>query len=241
MKIQQLGSLPLASLLLTVACGAPPEPTGTTRAAETSRLGSNDDGANGGGIGGPKRNGLHINGLDENGLHINGLDENGLHINGLDENGLHINGLELEGLYVSGSQLGATMASTSQVLSGAALVGATFDITSREAGVDVSYVLRIDHVELDAGAATPDVHLYSISYHRQGDEAWQSVCTDDSGDPERRSRSRASDGTPRPAGAARRPARSRWPAGAVRSGAARAGAIAPGSRPSWSTTRPAST
>lgn len=163
MKIQNASSLPLASLLFIVACGSAPEPES---------------------FDGLKRNGLHVNGLTSNGLHINGMSANGLHVNGMSANGLFDNGPELEGLYVDGSQISTTIASTSQVVSGAELVGATFDVTAHEAGVDVPYVLRIDHVERDAGAVTPDVYLYSISYRHPGDETWRSACTDDSGAPE---------------------------------------------------------
>ncbi len=161
MKNQIVRSLSLASILFASACGSAVEPI--------------DD---------PTLDRLHVNGL-----HINGLDENGLHINGLDENGLHINGTsasgqELEGLHVEGSQMSAYMASTSEVLTGAELVDAIFEVNAGEPGGDVTYLLRIDDVELDAGAATPDVYLYSMSYRREGDAAWRPICTDGGGDPE---------------------------------------------------------
>jgi hypothetical protein len=155
MKMQKVSSLSVAGLLFTVACGA------------------NGDGAQG-----PKRNGLHVNGLTSNGLHVNGL-----HLNGLSANGLSANGAALEGVYVTGSELSA-LTPTGEILSGAALVGATFEIAIQEAGVEVPALLRIDGVELDAGAVTPDVHLHAMSYRRQGEPAWQPVCTDDSGAPE---------------------------------------------------------
>lgn len=171
MKIQVLPSLLLNAVLFTTACGAAAELEGPIADDLDRRL---------------ARNGLHIN---SGGLIANGMSANGMSANGLDENGLHINGLTLdsvlyEALHVDGSQLAVYSAAAGRVLSGAELVGATLDVTSAQPGGSAAYLLRIDGVERDADAVTPDVHLYAMSYRRPGDAEWQSVCTDATGAPE---------------------------------------------------------
>jgi len=186
MKIQPLPSLLLGTVLFTTACGSAAglavSSDGDLRWSDGARLGR---------LRAERKikvaeNGLHINGER---LLANGMSANGMSANGLDENGLHINGITLdsemfENLRVDGSQLSAYSAAAGRVLTGVELSGATLEVTSAQPGGGDAYLLRIDGVELDAGAVTPDVYLYSMSYRRPGDAAWRSVCIDAGGAPE---------------------------------------------------------
>jgi hypothetical protein len=125
-------------------------------------------------------NGYQVNGSSFNGLKINGTAWNslgapGTEIDGSNAAGTGADGSPLSGITLDGSGMRTVRISDGAVLSGAALVGATFSTQSPD-GSPIE--LRIDTLSMSpsqhhAGSA---VNRYTLSYREGGSSAWAPVC-----------------------------------------------------------------
>ncbi|MCY1054097.1 ADYC domain-containing protein [Nannocystis sp. SCPEA4] len=126
-------------------------------------------------------NGMALNSAVLNGMRMNGMRMNGTTLNGMRMNGMRMNGWNLNGLSLTGSSLSATAVvnGTSQVFSGAQLIGAVIDIDLAGA----QWQLRFDDIYKNPANPTGDVWFYDISVQAPGDTGWEPLCFDHLGQP----------------------------------------------------------
>ncbi|HWO17917.1 MAG TPA: ADYC domain-containing protein [Kofleriaceae bacterium] len=122
------------------------------------------------------------NGSSINGPLLNGKGAPGSEVYGKDVVGVSAFGASLRGLTLQGSELATVRASDGAVVSGAALVGATFNTHMPD---DARIALRIDAHAATASEhhAGSTVHHYALSYRATGATVWTPVCSQRAGAP----------------------------------------------------------
>jgi hypothetical protein len=131
-------------------------------------------------------NGINLNGINLNGINLNGINLNGILVSGVQISGSQISGLGLSSISINDGAISIAVPGTKKILSGSDLKGMIAYVTIPDpvTRVPAKYTFRIDNVVLDtANKSFKDVWLYQVSYQVEGNQAWQSLCKDYSGNP----------------------------------------------------------